>query len=301
VAIPGTSEPFGFAVWCDAFGTVVSVVWAHSQLRSAVREGIPFASLAPEGARADAEAFLSRVRRSVVVMDHALQVVLETRPDGPPSRILMHLIAATRGTRLLVIGGRTSDEAFLTAMAASRDSGEDVPTVMELIREGLREAGRGTPGEDLFDDLSRLNNELVNTQRELARKNAELEQSLRTINEMQERLLTAERDRVLMETAGAAAHEINQPLTVLSGLTEMIEHGLPEDHALRADIAVIREAADKIARIVRRMQHVRRYASVPYVAGTRIADLGASAEPGDKEQDGREDEAGSAQRDAGAG
>ena len=41
------------------------------------------------------------------------------------------------------------------------------------------------PDDDFYDDLSRLNNELVNLQRELAKKNASLEAALARIKRLE--------------------------------------------------------------------------------------------------------------------
>jgi two-component system, OmpR family, sensor kinase len=70
-----------------------------------------------------------------------------------------------------------------------------------------------TRGEDdprderLYDDLSRLNNELATLQREMAQKNVELEK------------LSAEKSRLL----GMAAHDLRSPLGVIFAYSEFLE------------------------------------------------------------------------------
>ena len=93
--------------------------------------------------------------------------------------------------------------------------------------------------------------------------------------QMGQALLNAERTRVLAETAGAAAHEINQPLTVIVGLTELLEETISPDNPHRGKIDGLHTAAQRIADIVLKMNTVRQYAAKPYVQGANIVDFDA--------------------------
>jgi PAS domain S-box-containing protein len=86
-----------------------------------------------------------------------------------------------------------------------------------------------------------------------------------------------ERVQVLAATAGAAAHEINQPLTVLMALTEiMLLQAAPEPSQKR-NLEALYKAAGRISQIVRNMEGVRQYATKPYAGGMEIVDFDASA------------------------
>jgi len=75
-----------------------------------------------------------------------------------------------------------------------------------------------------------------------------------------------ELDRVttLAETAGGAAHEINQPLTVILGQAEILLYGLKEEEPKRKSVESILEAGNRINEIVRSMKEARRYVTKPY-------------------------------------
>ena len=77
----------------------------------------------------------------------------------------------------------------------------------------------------------------------------------------------------MLELAGGASHEINQPLTVIvSGLKQLIkrlQHSAPE-HELAQ---MILSNAERLAKISERLAQITRYASKDYVAGKRIIDL----------------------------
>lgn len=94
---------------------------------------------------------------------------------------------------------------------------------------------------------------------------------------LQNKLLEAEQTRVLAETAGAAAHEINQPLTVLMGKLELLLERMSPDSQHREVIQSVYGSADKIAEIVRSMSEARAYVTKPYVEGLDIVDFRASS------------------------
>jgi DNA-binding response OmpR family regulator len=96
--------------------------------------------------------------------------------------------------------------------------------------------------------------------------------------ELQNRLIEAERNRVLTQAAGAAAHEINQPLTVIVGTTELLMYQMPEDPQYRESFEALREAAQKISDIVKKMGRIRQYVTKPYIDGIEIVDIDAASD-----------------------
>src|SRR4051812_29879626 len=79
---------------------------------------------------------------------------------------------------------------------------------------GAQEAHRSGPEVALYTELSRLNNELVTAQRELARQNAQLER-------LNERLVEA--DRRKDEFLAMLAHELRNPLAPLRNATLLLQ------------------------------------------------------------------------------
>jgi K+-sensing histidine kinase KdpD len=88
-----------------------------------------------------------------------------------------------------------------------------------------------------------------------------------------------EKLKVLMETAGAAAHEINQPLQSIIGFAEMLLTDL--DHTNKKQmLESIMLAGTKISRILTNMQDIRQYTTKTYTANHNIVDLDqASKDP----------------------
>lgn len=96
--------------------------------------------------------------------------------------------------------------------------------------------------------------------------------------QMGQALLEAERTQVLAETAGAAAHEINQPLAVIVGLTDLLADKILPDTPYRAKIDTISAAAQRITDIVLKMNTVQQYTTKSYIQGASIVDFATTSQ-----------------------
>ena len=92
----------------------------------------------------------------------------------------------------------------------------------------------------------------------------------------QQQLVDAERLRVLIETAGAAAHEINQPLTAVFGHVELMLASAPKN-PFREDLQFVYEAAKRIQEIVKSMGDIQHYQTKHYIGNVNIVDFQASS------------------------
>ena len=85
----------------------------------------------------------------------------------------------------------------------------------------------------------------------------------------------------VLATAGAAAHEMNQPLTTLLASAEFIAR-VEEPARIKALAATIAEQARRLGQVTRQLAQVVRYQTKPYLDGREILDLEASSRKGDK-------------------
>jgi DNA-binding response OmpR family regulator len=99
----------------------------------------------------------------------------------------------------------------------------------------------------------------------------------RRVIELQEALIHAEKYRVLTQAAGAAAHEINQPLTALLGTADLMLLKLPDDDPSRETFETFQKAGERIRDIVKKMQTIRDVVTRPYIHGIEIIDFDASS------------------------
>jgi DNA-binding response OmpR family regulator len=116
-------------------------------------------------------------------------------------------------------------------------------------------------------------------QRELARKNEELERALGDLRAAQDRLVESERLGTALKMAGALAHEINNPLSAILGYCEFLKMTLGAQNTARAELDKIIDQARRIAEVVRRIQNLREVKFVKYVGAETIVDL-STPKPG---------------------
>jgi PAS domain S-box-containing protein len=89
----------------------------------------------------------------------------------------------------------------------------------------------------------------------------------------QEELEAREKQAIVAELAGAAAHELNQPLTSVMGYAELLKRKLERDSAAFAASEVIISEAERMAEIVRKIGKITRYETKSYVGAAKILDL----------------------------
>ena len=93
--------------------------------------------------------------------------------------------------------------------------------------------------------------------------------------------LAAEKQRELaiVELAGAAAHEINNPLAVAVARLELMREKLDASHEFYHEVTQLNDMMDRISGIVKRMGEVHRYQVRHYCGDVNILDLGGNQNP----------------------
>jgi GAF domain-containing protein len=114
--------------------------------------------------------------------------------------------------------------------------------------------------------------------RELARQSAELEARNQELLETQDRLVRTERLAALGQVGLALRHEINNPLAaILAGVDLVLESNPNLDAQLREDLEMIGDMAERISRIVSRLDKLEDRTTV-YWGDMEMIDLSASWE-----------------------
>ncbi|MFN2549976.1 MAG: PAS domain S-box protein [Myxococcales bacterium] len=138
-------------------------------------------------------------------------------------------------------------------------NGEVVPVMLSVAL--VAEGGEETATVGVFRDL-----------REELRVEAELQKT-------RERLEAAEKAAVVSALAGAAAHELNQPLTSVLGFSELLFRRTQVNDRGREELAAILREAERMAGIVKKIGKITRYETTPYIGTKRIVDLEKSSDP----------------------
>ncbi|WP_428265401.1 PAS domain S-box protein [Haliangium sp.] len=136
-------------------------------------------------------------------------------------------------------------------------SGERVP--VNMTASIIYEDGREVATVGIFSDL---------------RDRIRIEQRLL---QAQEKLERTSRQAMLTELAGAAAHELNQPLTSIQACAQMIERRSDPDAPYMRHLHNILEQAERMATIVRKIGQITKYETKQYMPGTEIVDLDRSS------------------------
>jgi len=94
----------------------------------------------------------------------------------------------------------------------------------------------------------------------------------------QEKLAISQKQAVAVELAGAAAHELNQPLTSVMGYAQVLIRKLGPGDPHVPIARTILEESDRMAAIVRKLGSLTRYETKSYVGGAQIIDLDRAAQ-----------------------
>jgi two-component system, cell cycle response regulator len=95
----------------------------------------------------------------------------------------------------------------------------------------------------------------------------------RKILEHQEKLVEEERLKVMLQMAGATAHELNQPLSGLLGNVELLEMSSDDPKMFSECLRDIKSSGRRIADTVKKIQNIRYYETKPYAKNGVIIDI----------------------------
>ena len=136
--------------------------------------------------------------------------------------------------------------------------GEIIP--VSVSASHLKEADRPVAFVGIFHDL---------------RQRLALESRLQ---EMSVQLVESEKQATLAVLAGTAAHELNQPLTTIMGLVELLQLRVQDDPGLTKQLERVYAETERMSSIVKRIGRITKFSTTSYVGETEILDLDKSSE-----------------------
>jgi len=136
-------------------------------------------------------------------------------------------------------------------------TGETVPVSMtaSVVYEGEREVATVGILTDLRDRI-RMEQRLLDAQ---------------------QKLQLSEKQALVAELAGAAAHELNQPLTSIIGYTQLIQRQSAKEAPHLRAAGIILSEAERMAGIVKKIGRITKYETTDYVGSAKIFDLDRAA------------------------
>jgi len=94
---------------------------------------------------------------------------------------------------------------------------------------------------------------------------------------MEKKLLEEEKLKGVLEMAGGICHELNQPMQVVSGYSELLLMEIGKEDSAYPYIKMIKEQTDEMGSITRKLMRITKYETREYVEGSRIIDIGMAA------------------------
>jgi two-component system, OmpR family, sensor kinase len=248
-------EDKGIAFLCAGDGTILRIIRDELGLPAQFRPGATIVDMVDASLAGKARAFLAAVTARSAVFDWELGMQVAGRPTP------MHFAGIAEGDHLFVVAARSfsglarfNDELVLI-------NNEQTNALRSAVKELSLQTTRPSAEDSfLYEDLSRVNNELATLQRELTRKNAELEK----VNEQKNRFL------------GMAAHDLRNPLGVIRSYSEFLqdEAGDTLNDEQREFVTIIRETSEFMLRLVSDLLDVAAIESGQLTLDAQPTDLG---------------------------
>lgn len=182
-------------------------------------------------------------------------------------RLATYLTAVARPVTVAELGERFADAPEFQPIAAFHD-GLVMPLIIKSELRGIlvlggKVSGVGFAADDI-EFLSILSNQFI-----IALENARLyeseKQALQDLTVAQKQLVLSERLAAIGELSAKIAHEINNPLSIISNYLLLCDRTLNDPRQSRDYLGVAREELTRIARIVRQLLDFHRPVKVEKV------------------------------------
>ncbi|HEV2705815.1 MAG TPA: HAMP domain-containing sensor histidine kinase [Pyrinomonadaceae bacterium] len=230
MTVTPNEEVAAFALLCDTAGAVRRVLY-DGLGAGLVASGQPFESLLDCMSDEKCEAFLNTIRAKGAVYDWEMNV-----PVGERVRSL-HFSGNVTADGIFIVGAVTRSALTKVYKQFVHIGGG---SSVDSASQGAQASPPILPQEDrdseLYDELARLNNELVTTQRELVKRNVELER----LNEIKNQFI------------GVVAHDLRNPLQVIEGYSQILKNEVLGELSAEQQkvISVIRRNSDFMLKLV---------------------------------------------------
>lgn len=99
----------------------------------------------------------------------------------------------------------------------------------------------------------------------------------RIIN-LRNKIAELEKTKLLVEMAGAMAHELNQPLGVIIGYADFILGTIEKSNEFYKPLKKILDNAEKMSEIIKKISKIRKYETKDYVGTLKILDIDKSSD-----------------------
>ncbi len=189
-----------------------------------LKQPVRFHHLFLDDSRKKAALFLGSIRRNGAAFEWEMNLpVLETDDTGAVRQQMctLHFAGGIVGRQICILGATVQEEVSRFFEEFLELTSEQAEILGTAVRDGRPLSAIQNRGAALYEDFSRLNNELVNAQRTLYKKNADLKR------------LSDEKSMMV----GMAAHDLRNPLGVIMTYAECLAEELAALQQQLANVA----------------------------------------------------------------
>jgi len=225
------SKPRGFTLLCDSNGIVKKILNDNSGLSLLQPLGKLFYNFVERNTRHKTLNFFLEIKSNKIAYDYKIDLLINNKIET------FVFIGVMIEDEILIIAAGNQSEVIDFVNQLQEINNEQANAIRFLLKNQTVSANNPSAEDNkLYDDISRLNNELVNLQRELNRKNAELER----LNLLKNKFL------------GMAAHDLRNPLGVILSYSEFLIDEttdiLSDEH--KKFLKIIFDSSDFMLRII---------------------------------------------------
>lgn len=243
------SQTGGLAILCNSDGIILKILRDDLKIASHVQAGQPLVTLVDGNGLQKILDFLIEVQTYGAAFDWELNFKFKVEPTSAEEanyrNINLYFAGGLAENYILVVGApsqrHVNTQFYEELMMINNEQMNSLRTaVKDLALQVQTQREQASENEKLYDELSRLNNELIAVQRELAKKNVQLQETNKTLQrEITERKRIEQALRASEATLRyTASHD---PLTNLPNrtmfidrLNQVVQHAKENDHYLFA-------------------------------------------------------------------
>ena len=180
-------------------------------------------------------------------------------------------------TKLLEVSGYTTDEIYGKYPKIFKSGHHDkgfYKKLWDTISSGKKWSGEfynKTKDGDFFWELASI--APIKNKAGKITHYVKVSENITQLKNAQEELIKAEKLQSVLEMAGAISHELNQPLQIIQGYSEMLLSKLDEDKSLEKPIQTIIKSINSISEKIEKIKNITEYKTIKYLEKDNIIDI----------------------------